>query len=389
MTITNTIPNQWYSSFEFEEEITSFTLSFHGYMMCLGFSNGDIVILDSETGSNRYKYNFYNNEITSTSFSRDGKLIAIGDKSGNLKVFDFLQNKIIFSKKYKETITKAEFSVRSLYDILVIIRDEENCGLLEILNIENNEEHFLHEYSISACWCCKNDNESNGNEDIKLLSTNGESIYLYDESLNLISTIKDSEKKKQNTIQEVKASHTGNLFLTLTKESTSIRLLNQTTSVIAEFNDKYSHMTFDSTGEYVILSSNERDKCNLTIFKYTSETINNLKGPSETVKGLISHPIQPIIYSIGSSSVRIWTPTYCNSWSAFMPGFVEIYSNVYYDEKENEFDEEEINEEVSKIESKEKIDIFTQEKKYVFQSDKEWPDQLFYLPLNINALLEK
>ena len=113
--------------------------------------------------------------------------------------------------------------------------------------------------------------------------------------------------------------------------------------------------------------------------------VNNLNGPPETVTGLIAHPTRPILYSVDTSSIRIWTPTYLNRWSKFTPGFVDVLANIYYDEKENEFDEEETVEEVTKIEIKEPIDVINPSRNYgiIFPSDEDWPDQLMYLPLRI------
>ena len=83
------VPDQWNSSIDFDETITSVALSFHGYILCVGLMNGTIIVCDSETGSNQYSFTTENGKINSVSFSRDGKLIASGDSFGNFQVLDF------------------------------------------------------------------------------------------------------------------------------------------------------------------------------------------------------------------------------------------------------------------------------------------------------------
>ncbi|XP_034140945.1 retinoblastoma-binding protein 5 homolog, partial [Drosophila guanche] len=113
----------------------------------------------------------------------------------------------------------------------------------------------------------------------------------------------------------------------------------------------------------------------------------------ETLSDVVWHPVRPVIVSIASGILSIWSSTQVENWSAFAPDFKELEENIEYEERESEFDDEDDDRsitraEVSSLEDEEiEVDVEQPPKIDAFlSSDEEEEDQeaLIYFPISVD-----
>lgn len=373
------LPNEYYADFDFESEITAMVLSNMGHILGLGFEDGAVILCDSDSGNNRHKISGHKTRVTSVAFSPDNRLVATGDADGFCQVISVVSKQVVFSDKFKDEIQTVLFNPESCDEFIVLYG-----STLKMINITNKESKvcpapvslvlWSHRYGIICVT-----------EDLNL--------NFYDLNFKVLGTNSLQSMKK---IPYMAISNTERLLCLLNIRGEGFIWdvpdiatgVHDDPSCRNDFKDrvseiKYTCCVFDRIGEHIIFSSNKKQQCKLVIYEIdATEVKQELDGPSDPVNFILFHPQQPVIYTAGTPSIRMWAPTYENSWEQFMPGFFNVTNNVEYQEKEDEFDiDDSVQQDEIKRDEGEIIDIFT--------LNKEAPDILIDLPLQIDEIVSK
>lgn len=145
---------------------------------------------------------------------------------------------------------------------------------------------------------------------------------------------------------------------------------------------------FSGDGEYICAGSArqhslyiwERSVGNLV------KILHGTKG--EMLLDVVWHPVRPIMASISSGVVSVWSQNQVENWSAFAPDFKELDENVEYEERESEFDQSDEDKSVElsqeRREEDVEVDVTSTEPVTAFCSSDEDDDShaLLYLPIS-------
>lgn len=104
------------------------------------------------------------------------------------------------------------------------------------------------------------------------------------------------------------------------------------------FRTQWKKCTFSGDGEFIVAGSHRQHA--LYIWdKATGSLVKMLTGQKgETLLDIVWHPVRPIILSISTGVVNVWSQAHVELWSAYAPNFKEMDENEEYEEKEDEFD---------------------------------------------------
>jgi COMPASS component SWD1 len=101
----------------------------------------------------------------------------------------------------------------------------------------------------------------------------------------------------------------------------------------------WNHITFSSTGEFVVASTYMNH--NLFMWERGQGSLDRiLEGPKEELSVVEWHPNKSLVVAVGidTGKIHIWSVVTPQKWSALAPDFVEVEENVEYMEREDEFD---------------------------------------------------
>ncbi|EAY16867.1 hypothetical protein TVAG_150180 [Trichomonas vaginalis G3] len=373
------LPNEYYADFDFETEITAMVLSKMGHILGLGFEDGSVILCDSDSGNNRHNIKGHKTRVSSVAFSPDNRLFVSGDHDGYFQVTDVITKQVVFSEKAPDEIQKVLFNPENPDEFLALY------GLtMKIINLKSKEFKFFPDPISLVCWTSKYG---------LICVTDDLHLNFYDKDFKVVGSSSLSSMKK---IPYMAVSNTEKLICLLNIRGEGFIWdvpeiavgVHDDPACRNDYKDRVSEMkytccVFDRMGEHIIFSSNKKQQCKLVIYEIdATEVKQELDGPSDPVNFILFHPQQPVIYTAGTPSIRMWTPTYENSWEQFMPGFQSVTNNVEYQEREDEFDiDDSVEQDTIMRNEGEIIDIFT--------FTKPPPDILVDLPLDIDDIVAK
>lgn len=152
---------------------------------------------------------------------------------------------------------------------------------------------------------------------------------------------------------------------------------------------------FSGEGEYICAGQVKQN--NLNFYETESDSAGLVKSLTtrggDTFTDVVWHPHRPIICTLCSGQVSVYTHNYIENWSAFAPDFEELEENRIYMEREDEFDDSDedksVKDDVS-VCSDLNLDICGDEQSKVAaycSSDEEVAAEfLEYLPLSIDQI---
>ncbi|KAK8850581.1 hypothetical protein IAR55_004500 [Kwoniella newhampshirensis] len=125
----------------------------------------------------------------------------------------------------------------------------------------------------------------------------------------------------------------------------SVHPLTSTLTPLHRFQDLVNRtpwhaIGFSGDGEYVMGGAGHKMAHNVFVWDRESGVlVKVLEGPKEPLLDCDWHPTRPVIASVATSGdVHIWQTSSPDNWAAFAPGFEELEENVEYEEREDEFD---------------------------------------------------
>lgn len=106
----------------------------------------------------------------------------------------------------------------------------------------------------------------------------------------------------------------------------------------------YQSIGFNHDGEQAFGAIKSKGSHSICLWDLAHGTIlKTLEGPREDCMEVKWHPKRPILVSLSKFGIAyVWRPVYPKKWSALFPGLEELEENVEYIEREDEFDDEDV-----------------------------------------------
>lgn len=370
------LPDKFGERHSFEHVTSYCTISCHGFICSVGFTNGKLMCYDSMTFTNTRVYKKLSSAVTGISFARDTRHIAAGDKLGLFRINEVDSTETVFERDFKKHISFIQYSPVFLNLILILFDDD----TLVLFDQETCEVNAVPGKFGAVAWSPDSEVFYGANES---------SIFTIKSSgLNIIKTSNlEDEMKKPITLIEI--SHNGK-FLAILDQSGICRLFSfEVDEIVGVYVDKvdrtrFTQAKFDRNDEHIIVSSKSLAAQTFIAYDvhrgFPSQTF---YGPREPTSQLIMHPIQPVVYVRYRTGLFKWVPSIRFRFSNSVPLNGLMRSNSVYDEHESEFDEKDYEVEPTVKFEKKKLhadSFLVSTIHYIYPSDRNYPNQLIRLP---------
>jgi len=366
-----------------------------GSLLAVGCNDGRLVVWDFLTRGIAKVYSAHVHPVCSVSWSRNGKKLLSASMDWNVAVWDVLTGDCEHRYRFPSAIHKVQFHPRNNKMFLVCPMKHQPV-LVEI----DGENHVLPvggecEQNIVAAFDRKGEYIFTGNAKGKISVVNTQTL-----EVKVSFRCSTSATSANTAIKSIEFSKRGSSFL-VNSQDRVIRVFDR--EMVLKCEDSidpepiqklqdlvnrtlWKKCCFSGDGDYIVAGSSRQHS--LYVWERSAGTLvkilNGTKG--ELLLDVVWHPIRPIICSVASGLVSIWSQTHVENWSAFAPDFKELDENVEYEERESEFDIEDEDKSEGVTEGQDvddvDVDVVSVEKPFYCSSDEdEAEDNLYFLPV--------
>jgi COMPASS component SWD1 len=343
-----------------------------GSLLAVGCNDGRVVIWDFLTrGIAKYINAHANHPICSISWSRNGHRLITASLDNTVAIWHVLSAQCIMKWRFPSPVLKAQFNPRN--DKFVLVCLLKHAPLL----VEVDYDNLFIEHKILPI-----DKEDNDVNIVAAFDRRGQHVYTGNTKgrLAIIKCPKTFEVKEasqgdpQNddlqivssfriqptgsnpaAIKEIEFSARDKRYFLVNSSDKTIRLFDCSSALKAGVGGtcdevrKLQDLVNKTMWRRCCFSGNASNVCGGSarqhaLYIWDTETgvikkvLIGTKG--ELLLDIQWHPMRPVLASISSGLISIWTRPQIENWSAFAPDFRELEENVEYDERESEFDDE-------------------------------------------------
>ncbi|XP_022186648.1 retinoblastoma-binding protein 5 homolog [Nilaparvata lugens] len=315
----------------------------YGTLLAVGCNDGRIVVWDFYTRGIAKIISAHMHPVCSISWSRNGHKLLSASTDNTVCIWDVLTSDCDLKYRFPSPVLKVQFQPRNdkvflvcpMGHAAVIVNTDGNHGIVPL-----GEESDL---AIVASFDRQGSHIYTGNAKGKILVFSCPEL-----------TLKASFKiaPSATAVKSIEFARRGDCFLVNTADRV-IRVYNskevltcgtdgepQPIQKLQDLVNKtmWKKCCFSGDGEYVCAGS-ARQHALYIWEKSIGNLVKILHGPKgELLLDVVWHPVRPIVASISSGVVSVWSQNQVENWSAFAPDFKELDENVEYEERESEFD---------------------------------------------------